>query len=86
VDVPDFVIAVKLSPEAETRVNSIHKSIEVLAMFDGDPLPGQGKYSPPNRDVVLGHALKPVDAKNEARFNNLRIPLSDWADAIRVQH
>jgi hypothetical protein len=58
VDVPEFVIAVKLSPRAETRLKSIHESIEVLAMFDGDPLPGQGKYNPPNRDVVLGSAKK----------------------------
>lgn len=78
VDVPEFVIAVKLSPQAETRLKSIHESIEVLAMFDGDPLPGQGKYNPPNRDVVLGSAERPVDAKNEARFNNVRVPLSDW--------
>ena len=78
VDVPEFVIAVKLSPQAETRLKSIHESIEVLAMFDGDPLPGQGKYNPPNRDVVLGSAERPVDANNEARFKNVRVPLSDW--------
>jgi len=78
VDVPDFVIAVKLSPQAETRLKSIHESIEVLAMFDGDPLPGQGKYSPPNRDVVLGSSERPVDTNNEARFNNVRVPVSDW--------
>lgn len=75
---PEFVIAVKLSPQAETRLKSIHESIEVLAMFDGDPLPGQGKYNAPNRDVVLGSAETPVDANNEARFNNVRVPLSDW--------
>jgi hypothetical protein len=78
VDVPEFVIAVKLSPRAETRLKSIHESIEVLAMFDGDPLPGQGKYNPPNRDVVLGGAERPVDVNNEARFKNVRVPLSDW--------
>ena len=78
VDVPEFAIAVKLSPKAEDRLKSIHESIEVLAMFDGDPLPGQGKYSPPNRDVVLGSAERPVDANNEARFKNVRVPLSDW--------
>ena len=53
VGVPGFAIAVKLSPQAETRVKSIHESIKVLAMFDGDPLPGQGKYNPPNRHVWL---------------------------------
>jgi len=78
VDVPEFVIAVKLSPQAETRLKSIHESIEVLAMFDGDPLPGQGKYNPPNRDVALGSAERPVDANNEARFKNVRVSLSDW--------
>jgi hypothetical protein len=78
VDVPEFVIAVKLSPQAETRLKSIHESIEVLAMFDGDPLPGQGKYNPPNRDVVLGSAERAVDANNEARFTGVRVPLNDW--------
>ena len=47
-------------------------------MLDGDPLPGQGKYNPPNRDVVLGSAQKPVDVNNEAKFTNVKIPLSDW--------
>jgi len=47
-------------------------------MLDGDPLPGQGKYNPPNRDVVLGSAEKTVDANNEVRFTNVRVPLSDW--------
>jgi hypothetical protein len=78
VDVPEFVIAVRLSPQAETRLKSIHESIEVLAMFDGDPLPGQGKHNPPNRDVVLGSAERPVDGNNEARFKNVKVPLSDW--------
>jgi len=78
VNVPEFVITVKLSPQAETRLRSIHESIEVLAMFDGDPLPGQGKYNPPNRDVVLGSAETLVDANNEARFKNVSVPLSDW--------
>jgi len=78
VDVPEFAIAVKLSPQAETRLKSIHETIEVLAMLDGDPLPGQGKYNPPNRDVVLGSAQKPVDVNNEAKFTNVKIPLSDW--------
>jgi hypothetical protein len=78
VEVPEFVIAVKLSPKAEARLKSINESIEVLAMFDGDPLPGQGKYNPPNRDVWLGSADRPVDSNNEARFKNVRVPLSDW--------
>ena len=64
VDVPEFAIAFKLSPQAEIRLKRIHESIEVLAMFDGDPLPGQGKYNPPNRDVMLGSSEKPVDANN----------------------
>lgn len=77
-DVPEFAIAVRLSPQAETRLKSIHESIKVLAMFDGDPLPGQGKYNPPNRDVFLGSSEKPVDANNVATFKNVRVPLSDW--------
>ena len=44
----------------------------------GDPLPGQGKYNPHNRDVVLGSAERPVDANNEVRFRSVRVPLSDW--------
>jgi hypothetical protein len=43
VDVPHFAIAVKLSPKASERLSSLHETINVIAYFDGDPLPGQGK-------------------------------------------
>ena len=78
IDVPQFAIAVKLSPQAEARLKSIHESIKVLAMFDGDPLPGQGKSNPPNRDVVLGSSEKHVDSNNLATFNNVKVPMADW--------
>lgn len=78
VDVPKFSIVVKLTPRAETRLRAIHESIKVLAMFDGDPLPGQGKYNPPNRDVYLGSAERLVDRNNVASFQDVKIPLRDW--------
>jgi hypothetical protein len=77
-DVPEFRIAVKLSPNANKRLSSIHEGINVLAMFDGDPLPGQGKYNPPNRDVFLGSAEKRADGNNVATFNGVKIPRRDW--------
>ena len=75
---PEFAIAVKLSPSAEKRLSSIHESVLVIAYFDGDALPGQGKYNPPFRDVFLGDDKKLVDEKNVARFEGIRVPLADW--------
>jgi hypothetical protein len=78
VQVPKFAIAVKLSEQAEKRLRSIGESMLVMAYFDGDALPGQGKYNPPNRDVFLGNDEKLVDRNNVARFDDSTIPLSDW--------
>lgn len=78
VDVPEFAIAIKLSPRAEERLRSLHETIKVISYFDGDPLPGQGKYNPPFRDVFLGNDEKLVDDRNVARFDHTRVPLSDW--------
>jgi hypothetical protein len=78
VDVPHFAIAVKLSPKAAERLRSLHETITVIAYFDGDPLPGQGKYNPPNRDVFLGNDKNLVDDSGVARFDHTRVPLSDW--------
>jgi hypothetical protein len=78
VEVPQFSIAVKLSNEAEKRLHSLGESVLVIAYFDGDALPGQGKYNPPNRDVFLGNDEKMVDRRNVARFDDGRVPLDDW--------
>lgn len=78
VEVPHFAIAVKLSDQAEKRLLSIGESVLVVAYFDGDALPGQGKHEPPNRDVVLGSDEKMVDGNNVARFDGSRVPLNDW--------
>lgn len=78
VEVPEFAIAIKLSPKAEERLRSLHETVRVISYFDGDPLPGQGKYNPPNRDVYLGYDEKLVDDRNVARFDHIRVPLSDW--------
>lgn len=77
-DVPKFAIAVKLSPAAENRLRSMGESIKVIAYFDGDALPGQGNYNPPMRDVYLGMTEKPVNERNKARFDGLKIPQRDW--------
>ena len=78
VEVPQFAIAVELSDKAERRLRSIGESVLVIAYFDGDALPGKGKYNPPNRDVFLGNVEKMVDRSNVARFDDSRVPLSDW--------
>ncbi len=77
-DVPKFSIAVKLSPAANDRLGKLGESIKVIAYFDGDALPGQGRYNAPMRDVYLGMAEKPVDAMNEVRFDDVKIPKRDW--------
>jgi hypothetical protein len=78
VDVPEFAIAVKLSPQAEKRLRSMGESVRVIAYFDGDPLPGQGKYNPPMRDVYLGMDEKLVDERKVARFDHTKVPQRDW--------
>lgn len=78
VDVPPFAIAVKLSSKADERLHSLHETVKVIAYFDGDPLPGQGKYNLPNRDVFLGSDEKLVDISWVAQFDHTKVPLSDW--------
>jgi len=78
VAVPEFAIAIKLSPQAEKRLSDLHETIKVLAMFDGDPLPGQGHYNAPMRDVYLGSDEKLVDANNIAKFSSTKISQRHW--------
>jgi hypothetical protein len=76
--VPEFAIAIKLSPQAETRLRDLHETIKILAMFDGDPLPGQGHFNAPMRDVYLGSDEKLVDANNIAKFSSTKISQRHW--------
>src|SRR4051812_45096553 len=62
VEAPPFSIAVRLSPSAADRLRSIGETVDVVVYFDGDPLPGQGKYNPPMRPVYLGEAERLVDS------------------------
>ena len=76
--VPKFSIAVRLSAAAQQRLQEIHESVLVIVYFDGDPLPGQGTYNPPFRDVFLGDDEKLVDAQNVATFDATKISQSGW--------
>jgi hypothetical protein len=76
--VPEFSIAVKLSPKAQKQLESIHESIKVIAYFDGDALPGLGRYNAPFRDVFLGEDEKLVDASDIAAFGDTKISLRNW--------
>jgi len=78
IDVPEFAIAIKLSPKADERLRNLHETVKVISYFDGDPLPGRGEYNPPYRDVFLGSDEKLVDGGNVARFSHTKVPLSDW--------
>ena len=78
--VPPFSIAVKLSETAQKKLQGIHESVLVIAYFDGDPLPGKGKYNAPMRGVVLGSDEKLVDDKNVATFTGTKISQSNWDD------
>lgn len=78
VAVPEFSISIKLSEEAEKRLQDLRETIKILAMFDGDPLPGQGHYNAPMRDVYLGSDEKLVDSNNVARFNSAKISQRHW--------
>lgn len=78
VAVPEFSISVRLSEAAEKRLKSMHESVLVIAYFDGDPLPGQGKDNSPFRGVFLGSDEMLVDAENVATFNSTRISQGNW--------
>jgi hypothetical protein len=78
VDVPQFAIAIKLSPKAEERLRNLHETVKVISYFDGDALPGRGKYNPPMRDVYLGMSEQAVDDAYVARFEHIKVPKSDW--------
>jgi hypothetical protein len=76
--VPPFSISVKLSHEAQQRLQQIHESVLVIAYFDGDALPGQGKDNAPFRDVYLGSDKKLVDTLETATFADTKISQSNW--------
>jgi hypothetical protein len=78
VAVPGFAISIELSPQAEKRLDSLRETIKILAMFDGDPLPGQGCFNAPMRDVYLGSGEKLVDANNVADFSDLKVSQHHW--------
>jgi hypothetical protein len=78
VAVPEFSILIRLSERAQKELQSAHEGVLVPAMFDGDPLPGQGRYNPPNRDVYLGNDEKAADAKPVATFATTKISQSGW--------
>ncbi|HYM77376.1 MAG TPA: hypothetical protein VE377_15485 [Candidatus Dormibacteraeota bacterium] len=78
VEVPRFAIAVELSDQAQRRLHGIGETVKVIAYFDGDAVPGQGRSNPPFRDVYLGSDEKLVDGNVIARFDNDTVLLSDW--------
>ena len=79
VPVPQFSIAVTLSENARQRLESMHESVLVIAYFDGDPLPGQGRDNAPFRDVFLGNDQKLIDDKNVATFDTTKVSQSNWS-------
>jgi hypothetical protein len=78
VTVPAFSISVRLSDAAYQRLQSMGESVKVIAYFDGDPLPGQGKYNPPMRGVFLGDNEIFANGKNVATFGSTKISKSSW--------
>jgi hypothetical protein len=78
VAVPSFSVAVKLSEQAHQRLQSIHETVLVIAYFDGDPLPGQGQYNAPFRDVFLGNDERLVNADSVATFDSTKISQGNW--------
>lgn len=78
VAVPRFSIVIKLSDRARQGLQRIHESVLVIAYFDGDPLPGQGRYNAPFRDVYLGNDQKLVDDQNVAVFDTTKVSQSNW--------
>lgn len=76
--VPRFSIAIRLSDNARQRLHSLHESVRVIAYFDGDPLPGQGRDNAPFRDVYLGNDERLVDDQNVATFETTKISQSNW--------
>lgn len=78
--VPAFSISVELSKTAQAKLQAMHESVLVIAYFDGDPLPGKGKYNAPMRGVVLGSDQELADTNNVASFVDTKISQSAWND------
>ncbi len=78
VPVPRFSVAVTLSEHARQRLQSLHELVLVIAYFDGDPLPGKGKYNAPFRGVFLGNDQKLADDQGVATFDKTMVSQSNW--------
>ena len=63
---------------AQRRLQQIRESVKVIAYFDGDPRPGQGKYNAPMRDVVLASDEGLIDGNHVATFASTKISRSNW--------
>jgi hypothetical protein len=78
VAVPDFSVSVKLSELAQKQLQRMQEQVLVIAYFDGEPLPGQGKDNSPFRGVFLGSDEKLTDKENIATFHGTKLSQSNW--------
>lgn len=56
----------------------MQEQVLVIAYFDGEPLPGQGKDNSPFRGVFLGSDEKLTDKENIATFHGTKLSQSNW--------
>lgn len=76
--VPDFTISIRLSAQAAAKLHSLHESIKVRVVFDGDGEEVPSVKTAPHRAVYLGYVEKEVNDKNIAEFKGEKVPEKDW--------
>jgi hypothetical protein len=63
--VPEFSVSISLPEAARKRLQTLHESVLVIAYFDGDALPGQGKLQRANERCGFG--FRPKNRRREER-------------------
>jgi hypothetical protein len=71
--VPDFAVSVKLTNNAETRLQALNESVMVAASLDGDGISLPWQHTAPFRDVFLGDFSEEVNGMNVAYFKDKTI-------------
>lgn len=75
--VPEFAVAVKLTPDAETRLKTLNESIIVAAYLDGDGMSEPGTNTAPFRNVYLARFNQEVNSMRVAQFKGKRVSGKD---------
>jgi hypothetical protein len=75
----DFIVEVKLSMAASSKLAELNETIKVIAFFDGDGEKIKGQDSTPFRDVFLGKEEVEIKEGEKANITNIWFSQSDYS-------